>query len=160
VGASLCGGAAYAWLNRTVRAWLAEFGLEVTEEEVYARLDALAAANHDTGDLRVRPTFLGVRGDPTVQGGAIEGIPFDKIDLGALARATLAGIVEELYGLYANHAGRLAGHSRLLAAGGGVWQNPILPDLLAGRFGLPVQVVAQRETAALGAAAWVAGLAP
>jgi sugar (pentulose or hexulose) kinase len=79
------------------------------------------------------------------------------MDLGALARATLAGIVEELYGLYANYGGRSAGHNRLLAAGGGVWQNPILPDLLAARFELPVQVLAQRETAALGAAAWVAG---
>jgi sugar (pentulose or hexulose) kinase len=155
VGASLCGGAAYAWLNRTVRAWLAEFGVEVAEEEVYARLNALATARDNPGGLRVRPTFLGVRGDPAVQGGAIEGITSDNVDLGALARATLTGIVEELYGLYAGHGGRQAGHSRIMAAGGGIWQNPVLPDLIAGRFGLPVRVLAQRETAALGAAAWV-----
>jgi sugar (pentulose or hexulose) kinase len=159
VGASLCGGAAYAWLNRTVRAWLAEFGVQATEEEVYERLNALVAAD-DTGGLRVRPTFLGVRGDPAVQGGAIEGITPDNMALGALARATLAGIVEELYGLYADHGGHQAGHTHLLAAGGGIWQNPVLAEILAGRFGLPVQVVAQRETAALGAAAWAANLAP
>jgi sugar (pentulose or hexulose) kinase len=160
VGASLCGGAAYAWLNHTVRAWLAEFGVQAAEEEVYERLNALAALHEDTGGLRVRPTFLGVRGDPAVGGGAIEGITPGNMALGALARATLDGIVEELYGLYAGHGGRLAGHTHLLAAGGGVWQNPLLAEILAGRFALPVQVVAQRETAALGAVAWTAGLAP
>jgi len=150
VGASLCGGAAYAWLNCTVRAWLAEFGLELDEAAVYERLDTLAAGSEGTAGLRVRTTFLGVRGDSAVQGGAIEGITLDNLRLGALARATAMGIVDELYGLYVAHGG--AGHSHIIATGGGVRKNPLLPGLIEERFGLPVHVPSQRETAAMGAA--------
>jgi sedoheptulokinase len=160
VGASLCGGAAYAWLNHTVRAWLAEFGLDVDEAAVYERLNALAAGVDDLGDLRVRPTFLGRRGDPALRGGAIEGLSLPALDLGALARATLVGIVDELRDLYRAHGGPALGHTHILATGGGVRHNPLLSGIIAGRFGLPVQVPACRETAALGAALVAHSLTP
>jgi sedoheptulokinase len=152
VGASLCGGAAYAWLNRTVRAWLAEFGVEAGEQAVYERLNALAAECGDTQGLRVRTTFLGVRGDPTVQAGAIEGITLHNLELGALARATLAGIVDELYGLYRTHAAEKSRHRHVVAAGGLVEASLLVRSLIEGRSGLPVRVPALRETAAVGAA--------
>ncbi len=152
VGASLCGGAAYAWLNRTVRAWLAEFGVEIDEEAIYERLNALAAAAKDTRGLSVRTTFLGVRGDPSVQAGAIEGITLEELHLGALARATLVGIADELHGLYRIQAGEATRYGRLVAAGGGVLKNPLLPSLIEERFGLPVHVSPHQDTAAIGAA--------
>ncbi|RPI55519.1 MAG: hypothetical protein EHM56_05185, partial [Chloroflexi bacterium] len=151
VGASLCGGAAYAWLNHTLRTWLAEFGLEVDEETVYRRLNDLAATSPDARGLRVRTTFLGVRGDPAVQGGAIEGITADNMTLGALARATLTGLVDELRDLY-RLAGPNEGRVRVVAAGGAVEQNPLLLDILGRQFGLPVEPAAHREAAAVGAA--------
>jgi sedoheptulokinase len=153
VGASLCGGAAYAWLNRTVRAWLADLSVEAAEETVYERLNALAKECGDTQGLRVRTTFLGVRGDPTLQAGAIEGITLHNLELGALARATLTGVVDELHALYQTQGGERAGHTRLVAAGGGVWKNPLLPDLLEARFRLPVDRPRYEEAAAVGAAA-------
>jgi sedoheptulokinase len=152
VGASLCGGAAYAWLNRTVRAWLTEFGVEIDEEAVYERLNALAAAAKDIGELSVRTTFLGVRGDPTAQAGAIEGLTLEELRLGALARATLIGMVDELHGLYRPHAGEAALDGRLVAAGGAVLKNPLLPGLIEERFELPVHVSPHQEMAAIGAA--------
>jgi sugar (pentulose or hexulose) kinase len=152
VGASLCGGAAYAWLNHTVRAWLAEFGVEIDEGTVYERLNALAAACRDPGSLRVRTTFLGVRGDETIEAGSIEGIRLENLHLGALARATLTGIVDELHGLYRTHGGESVQHRQVVATGGGVRQNPLLPGLIEERFGLPVRIPPQPETAALGAA--------
>jgi sugar (pentulose or hexulose) kinase len=152
VGASLCGGAAYAWLNRTVRAWLAEFGVEVREGAVYERLNALAAASHHAEGLRVRTTFLGARGDPAVQTGAIEGITLEEMRLGPLSRATLTGLVDELRDLYQAHVGQSARATRIVATGGGVRLNPLLPGLIEERFGLPVQVSSQREAAAVGAA--------
>jgi sedoheptulokinase len=155
VGASLCGGAAYAWLNHTVRAWLAEFGLDAGEEQVYERLNALAAACPDTRGLRARTTFLGVRGDPTVEAGAIEGITLQNMTLGALARATLRGMVDELYGLYAAHGGGQAGARQVVAAGGAVEHNPLLGTVIEQRFGLPVRPAPHPEPAAVGAA-WLA----
>jgi sedoheptulokinase len=153
VGASLCGGAAYAWLNRTVRAWLAEFGVEADEEQVYERLNALARAAEGTAGLRVQTTFLGVRGDPATRAGAIEGITPENLRLGALARATLAGIVDELHSLYRAHARETTQHKRLVAAGGGVVKNPLLSGLIEKQFGLPVEMSQHEEAAAEGAAA-------
>jgi sedoheptulokinase len=152
VGASLCGGAAYAWLKDTVCAWLAEFGVKVGEQAVYERLNALAAECKDSGGLRVRTTFLGVRGNATIEAGSIEGINLENMHLGALARATLAGIVDELYDLYRTHVSATIHHQQVVATGGGVRQNPLLPGLIEARFRLPLQIPLQRETAALGAA--------
>jgi sedoheptulokinase len=152
VGASLCGGAAYARLNHTVRDWLAEFGVHAGEEATYQRLNALAAGCKDAGSLRVRTTFLGARGDDALQAGSIEGVTLNNLQLGALARATLTGIVDELCDLYEAHTGETAQHTRVTATGGGVRRNSLLPDLVQDRFGLPVQVPQQQETAALGAA--------
>lgn len=157
VGASLCGGAAYAWLNQTVRAWLAEFGVHVEPDTVYERLNALAVESETFGELRVRTTFLGVRGDPTVRAGAIEGITLDNLQLGALARATLTGLVDELAELYHTQASSRLRHHQVVAAGGAVWANPLLPGLVEERFGLPVQLLPQREAAAIGTAMLAAG---
>ncbi len=152
VGASLCGGAAYAWLNRTVRAWLSEFGIDMEEETVYERLNTLAAQSEPGHGLRVRPTFLGARGDPTIQAGAIEGITLHNMQLGALARATLVGIVDELRELHIAQAGPAAHYREIIATGGGVQHNPLMPGLIAGQFGLPVRTPPHQETAAVGAA--------
>ena len=152
VGASLCGGAAYAWLNQTVRAWLAEFGLQESEEVVYERLDALIADCEGPDGLQVRTTFLGMRGDPTVQAGAIEGITLQNLRLGALGQATLRGMVDELHSLYLAHGGEAAGHTHVVASGGGVRKNPFLPNLLEESFGLRVREPRFQETAAAGAA--------
>jgi sedoheptulokinase len=152
VGASLCGGAAYAWLNQTVRAWLADFGLEMSEGQIYERLDELVANCEDPAGLQVRTTFLGMRGNPDVQAGAIEGITLQNLRLGALGRATLKGTVNELYDLYRVHGGEAAGHTYVVASGGGVRKNRFLPPLIEERFGLPVKVPHRQETAAVGAA--------
>ena len=152
VGASLCSGAAYAWLNRTVRGWLAAFGLEADEEEVYERLNVLAAACPDTQGLEVRTTFLGVRGSPGIGAGAIEGISLENMTPGALARATLEGIVDELYSLYAGHGGPQAGAQQVVAAGGAVERNPLLIELIGERFRAPVRPAPWPEPAAVGAA--------
>jgi len=151
VGASLCGGAAYAWLNRTVRAWLSEFGVDSEEDAVYERLNALAAECDPGHGLHVRPTFLGVRGDPTIQAGAIEGITLHNMQLGALARATLVGIVDELRALHGEQASPATRYREVIATGGGVERNPLMPGLIAGHFGLPVRTPAHPETAAVGA---------
>jgi len=151
VGASLCGGAAYAWLNRTVRDWLSEFGIDVEEETVYERLNTLAAQSEPGQGPHVRPTFLGARGDPTIQTGAIEGITPHNMQLGALARATLVGIIDELRELLNTQASPAAHYREVIATGGGVQRNHLMPGLIAERFGLPVRTPAHQETTAVGA---------
>jgi sedoheptulokinase len=160
VGASLCGGAAYAWLNRTVRAWLAEFGIKMDEDAVYERLNALAADTEISEGLQVRTTFLGVRGDPEIRDGAIKGVTMETLQLGSLARAILTGMVDELAEMYYGTADRAMDHRQIVAVGGAAWANPVLPGLIEEQFGLPVQVLSQREAGAVGAAMLVAGQVP
>ncbi|MGC9334503.1 MAG: FGGY-family carbohydrate kinase, partial [Anaerolineae bacterium] len=157
VGASLCGGEAYAWLNRTVRSWLAAFDVHADEETVYEELNRLAASREDTAGLRVRTTFQGMRGEPQIEAGSIEGIPVECLDLAALARATLQGIVDELYDLYTTHGGLQSDHRSILATGGAVERNPLLPVLIEERFGLPVQEPTFEEAAAVGATTLIGG---
>ncbi len=152
VGSSLCGGEAYAWLNRTVRRWLAEFGCQVDEETAYSRLNAVAEDASTTAGLHVQTTFLGVRGRPKPKGGAIEGITLDNLTLGALAKATLLGIADELYELYRGHTEEAARHRVLVASGNAVQKNPMLREVLEQRFGLPVEPAHWPEPAAVGAA--------
>ncbi len=106
----------------------------------------------DTAGLRVRTTFLGIRGDPTVKAGAIEDITPNNLRLGALARATMLGLVDELYELYRSYSGEALGHRLLVASGNGIQKNPLLPGLLGERFGLPVQLTHWAAPAAVGAA--------
>jgi sedoheptulokinase len=160
VGASLSGGEAYAWLNRTVRSWLAAFNLPLEEEPVYDRLNRLAANREDTAGLHVRTTCQGVRGDPEIEAGAIEGIPVEGMELGALARATLEGIVDELYDLYASHVGSQPEHREFVAAGGAVERNPLLLELIEERFGLPVREPPFEEATAVGSALLAARRSP
>jgi sedoheptulokinase len=152
VGASLCGGAAYAWLNRTVRSWLGEFGAEVDEGTVYERLNALAETCEDGDGIRVQTTFQGMRGKPEVEAGAIEGITLDNLQLGALARATLIGMVDELRELYVPYATIRRRFREIVASGGAVTLNPLLRGLIEERFGLPVRAPRWAESAAVGAA--------
>ena len=150
VGASLCGGEAYAWLNRTVRAWLSEFGIEMEEDAIYERLNTLANECAPGHGLRVRTTFLGARDDLSIQAGAIEGITLDNMQLGALSRATLVGIIDELHALHEAHARPTACYREVIAAGGGVQRNPLMPGLIEARLGLPVRTPVHLETAAVG----------
>jgi sedoheptulokinase len=158
VGATLCGGAAYAWLNATVRAWLHDFGVDQSEQEVYGRLNALAQSGDDATGITVRPTFLGSRADAGPTGGAIQNLTLEPLRLGALARATLQGMVDELRDLFAAHGPDQL--MRLVATGGTVRQVPPLAELMEERFGMPVTVGAETHPAAVGAARLAAHAGP
>ena len=76
----------------------------------------------------------------------------DNLRLGTLARATLLGLIDELYELYRSYASRATGHRLLVASANGVQKNLLLPGLLGERFGLPVQLPRWSQPAAVGAA--------
>jgi sugar (pentulose or hexulose) kinase len=49
-------------------------------------------------------------------------------------------------------------HSKLVAAGNGLRENPLLSEIVAEAFGLPISFTEYREEAAVGAALIAAGL--
>lgn len=152
VGASLCGGRAYAWLNDVVRDWLHAMGFEIDRDSVYAKLNELAASAQAGADgLVARTTLGGTRKDPAVRG-AIEGISLQNFSLPNVARAVLEGLVEELGAYYDAVSDACSRHETVVASGNAVRKNPLLREIIARRLGRPVKVPRHREEAAFGAA--------
>ncbi len=151
-GSGLCGGRAYALLERFFRSYATAVGLPA--EARYDVLNRLAAEGIRTGQvLDVRTTFCGTREDPTLRG-QITGIGEDNFTPEALAAGVLTGIVAELHIM----VGKIphGGAATLVASGNGVRKNPVLREILAGMFGLPLVLPAHTEEAAFGAALFAA----
>ena len=153
VGASLCGGWAYAYLEQFFRAVVREFaGLELDDRQIYERMNTLSGLAQSAG-LVVDPRFNGTRLDPTLRG-SIYAIDSTNLNPAALTRATVEGMVEELYQL-ARLTG-MQGIDQIVATGNAVRKNPALLEIISTRFGLPCSVSTFTEEAALGAAWGVA----
>jgi sugar (pentulose or hexulose) kinase len=157
VGASLCGGRAYAWLADTVQAWVqavAPASVPASRSDVYAVLNALAAAAPvDCGGLCATTSFAGTRADPDRRG-TLAGVDLENFALGNVARAVLTGMVAELAEHY--DAARAAGHAPvrplIVGAGNAVRRNPVLREIIAARFASSLTQPAYMEEAASGAA--------
>ena len=146
--ASLCGGAAWAWLAEAVQAWLRDLGLPCpTDDALYARLNDLGLAA--TGELTVQPHFLGERHAPALRG-RIDGIDLRNFTPGPLARGLARGILANLRDMLPADA--YAGRTTLLGSGNALRRNPLLQRLAEEVFGLPLVLTEGQEEAAAGAA--------
>lgn len=145
---ALCGGRAYALLERFFAAYAAQAGFG--SEAQYETLNALAVeAYHNEQKLRVSTQFCGTRENPDIRG-SIYDIGEDNFTPGALTLGVLQGMVDELYmGFDAQAHPQLR---RLVASGNAVRKNPVLRTLLGDTFAMPLYLTAQKEEAALGAA--------
>ncbi len=147
-GSGLCGGRAYAILERFFRRYAVMLGLPDSAQ--YELLNRLAAEGMSTGYvLDVRTTFCGTREDPTLRG-QIAGIDEDNFTPEGLAAGVLTGMAMELY----NMVEKIIPSDRtvLVASGNGVRKNPVLRQILQAVFGLPLCMPAHQEEAAFGAA--------
>jgi sedoheptulokinase len=148
VAASLCGGAAWAWLADATDAWTRALGLyPLPRNRIFERLNELGLAA--TGAVTVRPHFLGERHDPRLRG-SIEGLDLSGLDLGRLARGLAQGILGNLREMLPPWA--LGGRARIVGSGNALRRNPLLQRTAEETFGLPLQLTEGREEAALGAA--------
>lgn len=182
VGAGMAGGDSYAWVRRTIGNWLAAFGVERSDDELFETLNRLgAAAPPGCDELRCEPFFRGTRREPERRGG-FAGVSEGNFTPGHVARAVLEGIGEALAVFVREHSSsasdatqsvapveshaergtqidvggdegrRLLGFSRVIATGNAVRRNRLLAVSLARAFGLPVFVTEHEEEAAYGAA--------
>ena len=151
VGASLCGGYAYALLEQFYRSCLTAFGADPSGTDIYAVMERLARAGEGTG-LQVQTSFLGTRENPD-RSGAVTGIRAGNFTPEALTRGLLEGMARELYEDYVcmqQAAGIRA--ERIIASGNGLRRNPVLREICEGMFGLPLELSSRTEEAACGAA--------
>jgi sugar (pentulose or hexulose) kinase len=153
VGPGLSGGDAYAWVNRTAARWLAAFGAERSTDEIYARMNELAAAVSEADDTLVcEPLFRGTRWKPAARG-EFHGVTFDNFSLGHVARAVLRGIAQGMHSFYEGAgSSRPERLDRIIGSGNGLRKNPLLVREISRRFNRPVWFSAHTQEAAYGAA--------
>ena len=152
VGPGLSGGDAYAWVNRTAAKWLAAFGVERSSDEIYARMNELAAHLADEQDLVCEPLFRGSRWKPTARG-EFRGVTFDNFSLGHVAQSVLRGIAQGMYTFYEAAGESSPRHlDRIIGSGNGLRKNPLLVREISRRFARPVWFPTHTQEAAYGAA--------
>lgn len=142
-GSALCGGKAYAILERFFSAY-------VGEGEQYETMNRLAQnAYAQKSPLHVKTQFCGTRKDPALRGAILE-INETNFTPEQLILGVLQGMTEELKQYF--DAMHLEHITQLAASGNAIQKNPVLPLMLQDLFGLPVTLTEQKEEAAIGAA--------
>ncbi len=157
VGASLCGGRAYAMLERFFRETVKAM-TGTAPESCYDAMGALLNGRELPEDLpTVVPLFQGTRQDPNLRG-AINGISTENFTPTHLTFAMLEGMAGELYAMYRRYLEAGGQPGVLIGSGNGLRKNTYLQDCFARRFGQQLFLSDCSEEAATGAALF-AGMA-
>lgn len=152
VGASLCGGRAYAMLNRFFREYLRAGGYD--DKDQYEVMDTLARAcfSQKCELPHVITTFAGTRDEPETRGAILE-LSENNFTPAAIILGTLTGMSEELYRYYLTmRKGGLDRKKRIVASGNGIRKNPTLQQVICSKFEMPLSLAEHEEEAAYGAA--------
>ena len=156
-GASLCGGKAYALLEKFFR----ELVKEATGQEkaLYKTLEKLAGdgkasctGRENRKKLQIETTFDGTRVHPE-QTGSITNLSTDNFTPAAFVYGTLEGMSRELYQMYQTiQNGTGMQIKRMVGSGNGLRKNPVLCEIVEEMFGAKLALAECEEEAATGAA--------
>ena len=157
VGASLCGGRAYAALEQFFRSFAQCLGVNESQYDLLGRLSATAMNVPREERLKVSTLFCGTRADSQIRG-SISNISLDNLTPAHLAAGFLEGTVDELYGFY-KEAEPLLGHkpTMVVGSGNGLRKNCVWQKITEDIFGMNLEMSDIPEEAASGAAIFAAG---
>lgn len=144
-GCSLCGGRAFAMVEKLFREAVKEAIGEC--ESFYPVLDRLLSSKENT-DLSADCRFCGTRDEPMLRGGLF-GISESNFTVSDIALAVLVGMTKELYDMYALSGG---GADEIVCSGNGVRKNPALQRVIRRIFNAEIKIPLYEEEAAYGAA--------
>ena len=150
-GSSLCGGRAYALLEKLFR----EIAREITGTEVksaYPSMDRIMADYAPTSSpLNVNTLFSGSRSEPDKRG-SIENVGTDNLSMASLCDGFMVGMANELYHNYEKMLPCISGKKALMiGSGNGIRFNSYLKKRFEDVFSMPMLIPAQKEEAAFGA---------
>ena len=150
----LPGGWSYALLEQFFRQVLRDFTGQEPPGPLFARLNQLAASVPDGAlGLECTPTFAGTRNDPLARG-RFTGISPQNFTPAHFTRALLEGMAAGLRDGLTTVRQQAPGFQprRLVAAGNGLRENPLLARLVTRELGLPLVCTHHCEEAAVGCA--------
>ncbi|MGN0400430.1 MAG: sedoheptulokinase [Blautia sp.] len=151
VGASLCGGRAYAMLEQFYRE-IAEKTDNSYYDVMYKQAQEFIHRYGTEAAWKVKTTFSGTRSNPKEKG-QITNIGVENFHPGAMTVGVMKGILEELFEQYQVMScltGKKAVH--LVGSGNGIRRNIMMQKLAEEIFGLPMKISDCQEEAACGAA--------
>ena len=149
VGASLCGGRAYAILENFLRQYVkAATGLDQSQYDVMETLAKKVSDNQ----LIVTTTLKGTRAQPEKLG-SIEMISEDNFLPEYLIYGFMEGMIQELYDMYMKMLDiNQVKIENLMLSGNALRKNQVLRHISEKKFSLPSQLGIYQEEAAVGAA--------
>lgn len=150
VGASLCGGRAYALLERFLHE-TAQTMTSVVPDNCYDAMAALLEQGRPEDVPVVTPLFQGTRQDPTLRG-SITGLNTENFTPRHLVFAMLDGMTEELYAMYRSYRNAGGKDAELIGSGNGLRKNIHLQNCFSQAFGQQLVMSHCTEEAATGAA--------
>jgi len=149
-GCAICGGSAYAMLEKFFSECMKVFGSPKDDSDIYSVMNYLAMS--DTASLDVDTRFSGTRNNPDIRGGII-GIDMTNFTPGALTKGMLCGMANELYSLYLAVSPECRKNVKeIVASGNALRKNESFRKIVSETFGLPVRMSEITEEAAYGAA--------
>lgn len=162
-GSGLCGGRAYAALEKFLRRTV-EMMTGCQPGSLYDKMgELLDARGERPGTLEVDTRFCGTREDPSLTGG-IRRLTLDNFLPEELIYGVLGGIAEELMTFYGSMRSYGAGEPAcLIGSGNCIRLSPHLRRIFEDIFGIRMQIPMYREEAAYGAALYAmsaAGICP
>ena len=152
-GSALCGGRAYAILEKFFRRYLEEAGYQADAQfDVLNRLAEKGRVLADKDPLRVDTRFQGTRSMPDLQG-SILNISEDNFTPESFSYGVLEGMAQELADLFEKiRKGTGIQAKHLVASGNGVRRNKILQEIFCEKFRAELSLAKYQEEAACGAA--------
>ena len=155
VGASLCGGRAYALLENFFRMTGRMLGCEVGS--AYDAMAALLEGSEKPGDVPVvTPLFQGTRQDPSLRG-SLSGLSTENFTPLHLIWGMMEGMTDELYQMYRLYLASGGKPVALMGSGNGLRKNKYLQRCFSDAFGQALVMSQCNEEAATGAAVFAAG---
>ena len=155
VGASLCGGRAYALLENFYRC-IANAACG-NMDSYYDVMNKFLEAGEKPQNLpEIEPLFQGTRENPDLRAG-IANLSADNFTPLHLTWAMLEGMAKELYDMYLKYSSKASvGVGKLIGSGNGLRKNPHFCRTVGERFGMPLELSSCEEEAAVGAALYAA----
>lgn len=151
VGSSLCGGRAYAILEKFFKNYIIAAGIgDEPQYDIMAKLAEKGTVFQD--NMKVITTFHGTRANPNLRG-SISNLSEDNFTPEGLTVGVLIGMAQELYDMFDKiHIGTGIKARNLIASGNGVRKNTVLQHILEAMFGAELHLAKYEEEAACGAA--------
>lgn len=161
-GSSLCGGRAYALLEKFFRE-VAEAVTGTKVKSAYPAMDKIMEDYSKEKSLFVSTLFDGTRQNPEKRG-SIEGISTENLTMADLCDGFMWGMAEELYSMFEQMKPYIKSQkTMLIGSGNGIRFNAPLRKRFEKLFGLKMVIPQNKEEAAFGAVLYslvAAGIEP